>query len=70
MVKTVKGWNQSARAKNLSFLCRKLEREKIFYREQLEIIANDKRRTSGQRLAKSALTFWDAIQAEAKKKEL
>lgn len=43
---------------------RKMERECIFYRNQLELIAGDRRKTRGQRMASSALTFWDAIKAE------
>jgi len=40
------------------------KREAAFYRQTLEQIAQDKRRTRGRRLAESALTFWDAIVRE------
>lgn len=38
-----------------------------FYREQLEVIASDRRKTRGQRLASSALSFWDSMRQEQKK---
>lgn len=45
-----------------------IRREAEFYREQLELIASSKRRTIAARLAKYAVTFWDALQTEASKK--
>jgi hypothetical protein len=70
LVKIIKGWSPSARANNLSFLCRKLEREKSFYRDTLEKIAQCQRKTSAQRLANSGLTFWDVLQREAQKRKI
>lgn len=40
------------------------ESEAQFYRKQLELIAEDKRKTRARRLAESALTFWDQMQKE------
>lgn len=40
---------------------KKTKAEAQFYREQLEMIAADARKTRGRRLAESALTFWDAM---------
>ena len=42
MVKSIRGWDESARAKNLSFLCRKIERDLFltvsrFYREREQL---------------------------------
>lgn len=44
--------------------CAKLERESDFYRKQLQAIASRKRHTIEQRLAASALTFWDELKKE------
>lgn len=41
-----------------------LEREKAFYRELLQQIAQDSRKTRARRLAESGLTFWDAMREE------
>lgn len=38
-----------------------IEAENAFYREQLEIIAKDKRKTKARRLAESALNFRDEM---------
>lgn len=43
----------------------KPEREAAFYRQQLELICKDKRKTRARRLAESALMFWDQMQKEA-----
>jgi len=43
-------------------------REAAFYREQLQLIADGRRNTRERRLAKSALTFWDEIDAQRKRK--
>jgi uncharacterized protein YbaR (Trm112 family) len=45
------------------------KREAAFYREQLELICKDHRRTRARRLAESALTFWDSLKAEAAKRK-
>lgn len=45
------------------------KREAAFYRQQLELICQDPRRTRARRLAESALTFWDSMQQEAAKRE-
>jgi hypothetical protein len=41
-----------------------LRREKDFYRDLLKQICDDPRNTRAKRLAKSGLTFWDAMQKE------
>ena len=41
------------------------KRSAAFYRKTLEQIASGRRRTLERRLAESALTFWDALKAEA-----
>lgn len=41
-----------------------IRREAKFYRDQLELIAADSRRTRAQRLAFSALTFWDTLRGD------
>jgi len=46
-----------------------VERESRFYREQLELICKDSRKTRARRLAESALTFWDSLKAEAAKRK-
>ena len=45
--------------------CMRLEHESEFYRAQLKRIASRRRRTIEQRIAESALTFWDELKAEA-----
>lgn len=40
------------------------KREAKFYREQLELICRDPRRTRARRLAESALAFWDQMRRE------
>jgi hypothetical protein len=40
------------------------KREAAFYREQLELIAADKRKTRAQCIAWSALSFWDELQID------
>jgi hypothetical protein len=35
-----------------------------FYRQLLEQIASENRKTRGRRLAESGLTFWDSMQRE------
>lgn len=42
---------------------RKIERDRNFYRELLQQIAEDPRRTKARRLAESGLAFWDALQS-------
>lgn len=42
-------------------LCADMEREKAFYRDLLEQITQDPRKTRARRLAESGLIFWDAI---------
>jgi hypothetical protein len=46
-----------------------VKREARFYREQLELICKDSRKTRARRLAESALTFWDSLKAEAAKRK-
>lgn len=46
-----------------------VERESAFYREQLELICQDPRKTRARRLAESALMFWDQMQYEASKRK-
>lgn len=41
-----------------------LEREKTFYRDLLQQITQDPRKTRARRLAESGLTFWDAMREE------
>lgn len=43
--------------------------EAQFYREILELIASAKRKTKARGLANSALTFWDQMQKERKRKK-
>lgn len=45
------------------------KRAAAFYREQLELICKDSRKTRARRLAESALMFWDQLQLEAAKRE-
>jgi len=46
-----------------------VKREARFYREQLELICKESRKTRARRLAESALTFWDSLKAEAAKRK-
>jgi glycine/D-amino acid oxidase-like deaminating enzyme len=43
-------------------------REAAFYREQLQLIADGQRNTRERRLARSALTFWDEMDAQRRRK--
>lgn len=45
------------------------KRESVFYRETLEQITQDPRKTRARRLAESALMFWDSMQKEAHTRE-
>lgn len=45
-----------------------VKRESAFYRTTLEQICEDTRNTRAKRLARSALTFWDACKEEAAKR--
>ncbi len=45
-----------------------LEREKTFYRELLQQITQDSRKTRARRLAESGLIFWDAMREEKAKR--
>jgi len=45
-----------------------IEREKIFYRELLESICQEGRKTRARRLAESGLMFWDQMQKEKSKR--
>lgn len=47
----------------------RIDRERIFYRNLLEDIANIKPRTLGVRLADSGLTFWDSMSLHVKHKK-
>ena len=46
-----------------------VKREAKFYREQLELICQDSRKTRARRLAESALAFWDSMTAEVVKRK-
>lgn len=39
----------------------RIEREKAFYRDLLEQVASDTKKTKARRLAESGLTFWDSL---------
>jgi hypothetical protein len=45
-----------------------LEREKTFYRDLLQQITQDPRKTRARRLVESGLTFWDAMREEKAKR--
>jgi len=45
-------------------ISRNIEREKEFYRDLLEQVCQDSRKTRARRLAESGLMFWDQLQAE------
>jgi hypothetical protein len=49
-------------------IAKAIEQEKTFYRDLLEQVCQDARKTRARRLVESGLMFWDQMQAEKSKR--